>query len=511
MIKQTLYLLLFVCMSFQSLYAVQGDDFERRYNEVYSAKIAVRVDEAFVIADSLLHAAKNDEQRIKSYMLLANIKHSVNEISTALSYVLKAQRIVELGGYVDWEPRTAGFLATTFRNVGLLSESKKYLEKADKANQKLKRNKGYAVTQIAILQEKAFHAMEVELYEVAISILESCKPLVLTDNSSSARALLVKATNNQLLGICNLQLGNLDLADSLLMASFTALGGQESNLVPYIYRGFAEIALRRGDLDKAKEQLDLAAPYMESSNRKELKQFLYQTYIKYYDQVDVNLANHYRRLYQQLIEEQTILTRKIANELLDKVHKEQKQGEFWHIFLWVGLIVLFVSCVFMAMRMWLDRKVRATSIGPVAPVAALVGPAVSSSHEDSALHMAKDTEKRLLLRLKELEGEEFFLDPNLSLSKVALLMNTNQRYVSHILKVHKLKDFNAYVQYCRINFIKLRLVEDVQLLDCKISYIASICGFSSHSKFLIAFKAETGMLPSHYIQNLREENVENML
>lgn len=504
---KALYLLFLLCAGLQSLYAQQVDDFERRYNEVYSAKLAVSVEDAYRIADSLLQSAKNDEQRIKSYMLLANIKHSTGDISMAISHVLKAQRIAELGGYAEWEPRTAGFLATTFRNIGLLSESKKYLTKADLANQKLRNSKGYALTQVSILQEKAFHAVEVELYDVAISILESCKPVMLLDTSSLSRAVQVKATTDQLLGVCYLQLGKLDLADSLLQASFIGLDGLESNLVPYIYRARAEIALKRGDLEAAKLQLDLAQPYIQSSNRTELKQLLYRTYIRYYDQVDISLANHYRSLYQKLSEEQTVLTRKVANELLEKVHAEQKKDEFWSILLWIGVILLLAICIFMAIRMLLDR--RAKRLQPVLvqeevlPVR-LILPSVATPTDDSGMHMAKDTEKRLLIRLIELEEEEFFLDPNLSLSKVALLMNTNQRYVSYILKEHKHKDFNEYIQYCRINYIKVCLAHDATLLDCKISYIASLCGFNSHSKFLIAFKAETGLLPSRYIQNLRQ-------
>ena len=117
--------------------------------------------------------------------------------------------------------------------------------------------------------------------------------------------------------------------------------------------------------------------------------------------------------------------------------------------------------------------------------------------------IAGDTAKRLVLRLEELVGEHFFLDPELSLSKLAIKMDTNQRYVSFVIKKHTGKDFYEYIQGLRIAYIKERLCQEVGLLECKISYIGSLCGYLSPSKFSSAFKAETGVLPSVYIQNLR--------
>lgn len=505
------FFFVFICFFFLSATLVSGqekDDFERRYNEVYSARIAADVKDAYRIADSLFQSAKNDEQRIKTLMLLANIKHSIGDISMALKHVVKAQAIAELDGFAEWEARTSGFLATTYRNVGLLSESKKYLDKAEKANERQKDAKGYKLTKVNILQEKAFHAVEMNAHDAAIAFLIEAQHYLAADSSINPRARLVRATNNQLLGVSQLALGKLDTADVLFYAALNDLQGQESNLVPYVYRGLAEVSLKRGDYEDAKKFLDQAAPYIESSDREELKKLLYSSYIAYYDVVDKMQAASYRKLYQELSDQQAALTRQMANELLDEATAVEEKEKIRHLILTVFVLVLLLICIFLFLRMWFIRR---RSVDTRETIAAVEGDdSISIVLEESYFSIAKETESRLLQRLLELEKSNFFLDPHMSLSKVASLMDTNQRYVSYMLKNWRGKDFNEFIQACRIDYIQACLATDAKLLECKISYIATLAGFSSHSQFLTAFKAETGQLPSIYIQDLRDRKIEGL-
>lgn len=500
-----LLLVFFICTKVS--YGQERNDFERRYNDVYSDIIASNVGEATRITDSLLAHAQNDEQRIKALMLLANIKHSVGDISVALRHVMKAQVIAELDGFVEWEARTSGFLATTFRNVGLLSESKKNLFKAEVANERQKGSPRYALTRINILQERAFHEMEAGKFPRAVAVLESAKEFIEADTTLSSRAILVKATNDQLLAVCEMEIGDLDKADSLLGLSYQALKGQESNLIPYIYRAQAEIALRRGDRGRALELLDLAAPYIKSSEREELKVLLYESYAKAYAGTDDTKSGHYRDLGQKITAQQTALTRSIATDLLDDAHNQRRKDQQRNYVLWGAIFFLALVCVVLLLRM-LTGKVnkKGSDRIEIKPLLSTMDHSVVPFSEESGPHIAEETEKRLLAALERAEAERFYLDPNMSLSKAAMRLETNQRYVSYMLKTYRKKDFNGYLQSSRINYICEQLKEDLSLLDCKISYVASLCGFASHSKFSIAFKAETGILPSTYIQQLRKKN-----
>ena len=44
------------------------------------------------------------------------------------------------------------------------------------------------------------------------------------------------------------------------------------------------------------------------------------------------------------------------------------------------------------------------------------------------------------------------------------------------------------------------------LWDYKLSYLAEMSGFTSHSKFTIAFKSVVGVTPSQFIENLKQNS-----
>lgn len=112
------------------------------------------------------------------------------------------------------------------------------------------------------------------------------------------------------------------------------------------------------------------------------------------------------------------------------------------------------------------------------------------------------TEKELLLKLKEFEASEEFLDKNMSFSTLVGYLNSNSKYLRKILKNDKNTDYNNYINKLRIQYIVNKLKSDPDYLNYKISYLAEECGFSSHSKFSASFKNVTSVSPSVFISNL---------
>lgn len=481
--------------------------FDQRYNEVYSDKIASNVVEAERIADSLHQYAKGDLQKIKALMLLANIKHSTGDIPTALRLAARAHKIAEMDGFLEWESRAAGFLATTYRNVGLYSESKKYLKKADIINEKQRQAKGYTLTKINILQEHAFHALNDKNFRGALVFLNEAGEYALLDTSSSPRGILVRATNDQLIGICYLQLDKLAAADSAFFRSLKLLGDQESNLRPYIYRGLAEVALEQNRLQAAEEYLAEAMPYIASSNREELKLLLYESYSKLYSKMDdLNQATYYKDLHAQTLQNRTAVWQRVADQLLE--HKELEQDNFKKDAVFVSIVLLLLAIVLGVYLILRNRRVeKGVFTKVVATEVSQTAGRIMHTETDDELHIAEETEKRLKSVLEELEDRQFYLQSDITLSKLSSVMHSNVRYVSYIFKKYRGIDFNTYLQKHRVSYIIKCLADDPSLLNCKISYLASLCGFATHGKFSIAFRSETGLLPSEYMQQLRDQQI----
>lgn len=130
---------------------------------------------------------------------------------------------------------------------------------------------------------------------------------------------------------------------------------------------------------------------------------------------------------------------------------------------------------------------------------------VLSEDKSSQEYMNKSTEEKILKNLKALEKTSFFLDKNLSLNVLAGKMGINQRYLTYVIKKNKKTDFASYINSLRIQYIVKCLEENPEYLNYKISYLAEEAGYSSHSRFTINFKKVTGLIPSVFIQKIKDK------
>lgn len=117
----------------------------------------------------------------------------------------------------------------------------------------------------------------------------------------------------------------------------------------------------------------------------------------------------------------------------------------------------------------------------------------------------KEMEDIILEKLNNFENTTNFTNQDTSLSRLALQMDTNTKYLSEVVNFHKGKNFNLYINELRVNYIIDKLNNDPTYLQYKISYLAEDSGFSSHSVFAIVFKQVTGISPTNFITILRDK------
>ena len=120
------------------------------------------------------------------------------------------------------------------------------------------------------------------------------------------------------------------------------------------------------------------------------------------------------------------------------------------------------------------------------------------------LVIPRETEQQILHGLQEFEESKKYLDNNMSLANLAVELETNTKYLSEIINKYKDKNFNTYINELRIKYVIQLLSTDRSYLQYKISYIAEISGFTSHSAFTNVFKSVTGRSPNEYMQSLRQ-------
>ena len=121
-----------------------------------------------------------------------------------------------------------------------------------------------------------------------------------------------------------------------------------------------------------------------------------------------------------------------------------------------------------------------------------------------SIGISESKKQDLIKKLIEFENSEIYLEKNISLAKLASHLNTNTKYLSHVIRLHSDRDFNNYINLLRIQYVVNKLNDDPIFLNYKISVIAEESGFSSHSKFTHFFKLNLGQSPSSYILKIKE-------
>lgn len=109
---------------------------------------------------------------------------------------------------------------------------------------------------------------------------------------------------------------------------------------------------------------------------------------------------------------------------------------------------------------------------------------------------------------KLLVQDRHFTNPELTVSDLAALLDTNPKKVSQIIRQGYDTNFNDFVNNCRTNEVMRKLQAGEHSLQTLLG-IAMDCGFNSKSTFNRAFKRATGTTPKGYLQQLKEKEVSN--
>jgi len=133
-------------------------------------------------------------------------------------------------------------------------------------------------------------------------------------------------------------------------------------------------------------------------------------------------------------------------------------------------------------------------------------PTVSSvNHDDKKTHIAETIKEELLYKLKIFEEKKQFTQKGLTIQKLAIQLDTNSNYLSHVINEHKGMNFNKYLGDLRIRHITKLLFEKNVYLNYTIDTLAKECGIASRQNFSDLFFEINGIRPTDFIRNRKKE------
>lgn len=270
-----------------------------------------------------------------------------------------------------------------------------------------------------------------------------------------------------------------------------------SQSIPYLNKvagAFENEGYIRPDL---RENFELLIRYHK--NRGNTQQALY--YVDQLLRADTLLLNRHDKLYdniyknydtKDLLRQKTEMEQKLSNE---RVKKKALKYTAWSL----GLLILIVIIAYESHRRnqnRLYRKVLSESRNKTSPIIR------KSSRE---LEIAPETVDKILGLLEKWEQAKGFLATDITLTSLAVYLETNTRYVSDIISNYRSKKFTGYINDLKVDHI----IEQLQSDRLKRMYtheaLAKDAGFSTTKRFVHAFKARTGISPSFFSEKIRKE------
>jgi len=114
--------------------------------------------------------------------------------------------------------------------------------------------------------------------------------------------------------------------------------------------------------------------------------------------------------------------------------------------------------------------------------------------------------ERITTGLQKLEAEGMFLKSDFKATVVAQRLGTNTNYLSQYFAGEKKKTFPEYTQELRINYVLNRLKDDKTFRKFTLQAIAEEIGYKNATTFVRIFKAQTGISPAFYIDEINKES-----
>lgn len=522
MTNKPLYLLISILLCNLSLRSQTTKDqkFDAAYFRSFREE---QVDRMLKTGDSLYKKSESETQKIKSLVVIASAYSRKLNASKAILYWKKVDSMGRRSGLPDWKTLANERLAAEYLKLNLKDASRQFIDRAIVASKSLSGS----------VESKYIYAMMLEteaLQKIAdkdtLGFIKSIK-----NNQTFLEGVPENDVRNYLLGRSHLKLGevyvqknSLDSADfsfheagkNLKKSAIKSYNGESALL----FRGLGNLALKRRQLSDAKLYLLKAKQIALSNKNREVSDLIINDLRKYY-----RMVGDYEGLLEinQIKDSIDLLKRDELVTLADQDFKEefaQKskfEGYVYILILVAALLAIFIIALFFyykqqrkKSRLQFERIIEKLNAqqenedaDPVV-VSSAKNYVEADGEDDSSLHISAEKEEELVQRMKDFEQQKLYLDQNISRPKMASDLNTNTKYLSYIIRKYRGLDFSDYINQNRINYITKQLYTESTYRNYKISHLAELSGYSSHSRFANIFKKQMNISPSDFIAQLQK-------
>lgn len=240
----------------------------------------------------------------------------------------------------------------------------------------------------------------------------------------------------------------------------------------------------------------------------------YELLIRYYEQQDnTTLQLHYvkklLKIDQVLHSNYKYLSGRIHKEYdtkaLLQAKKDIEQSLLINKITGISIIsIMTLTIMFMIRRHFRNKKLFEELMKP-SPATAI--PLIVTSNKETDLDINPELVTVILKNLEKFERNKRYLQKEMTLMRVASILNTNSKYVSKIIAHHRHKKFTEYINDLKTDHIIELLKKENKYRNYTNKALGEEAGFGSTQNFTRAFNNRTGISPTYFISQLNKLKV----
>lgn len=262
-----------------------------------------------------------------------------------------------------------------------------------------------------------------------------------------------------------------------------------------------------------REGYELLIDYYKNQN--DTKSQLY--YINQLLKVDKVLGQNYKYLLQKIVKEYDTKELLKSKQDIEKAMSFRTGIGFSIIMVLIAIIILLINRHFKNKRLFEEIMKRDTSKptnNENSNSQRIIGETIESNNDNlgSAENSGKqhtqeislDIEMGIVKKLEKFEQTKKYLEKDMTLSKMASLLNTNTKYVTKIIAKHRGKGTIDYITDLKIDYIIEILKTENKYRNYTNKALGEEAGFGSTQNFTKSFKERNGISPTYFIYKLKK-------
>lgn len=513
-----IFIILLIC----SLSYAQVSKSEKLLGTILTEVRATNKERAFFLVDSIYKNETDVHVQIHALFIHAYLYHDEFDIPSSLQFAFQAIDLAEKNKSYKWLSRLYGFAGAEYSRLGLFSEAMLYFDKIEAilplVNDEHDRNFSYFYFYHLL---SAFY-YEQKNYNEALLSIQRAESYIAKIGDALIHYNHYMCSVEQNKGINYLELKQYEKAERANEKGMAHILQEEQIddflALGYIYVGLAKIYVLQQKTNATDQILDYYQKGLHIAtvnDNRDLKEITYEYLSEYYESIgDWEKYSKYNKAYLDERREKEEFKTKTVNELLAQqhLHKDEiksKNKKYLVVIVAFLVVLLLVPGVYyIVRRKRMDKEKKAVSSST-----AFLQSLAKAKESELALLFAgitwyitevDNSQRETIEALVRFEQEKMYRDSSVTLESVATYAQITPEVIVSILKKYKHVDFKVYLS-------QWRLYESVKLLrferdyrDYKISHLADVVGFGSHSSFSIEFKKSIGVNPSFFIQYLDE-------